>query len=123
LKVAFHRSRTDPFPLPQPAAIDAVQVLSEDHGLERFAGTLVFLDAGKLLPEPPPAALALVLAPFQTDDGEARPPILVAHLAQEQSFALQPRALAVRTALRSRIAGGDFHPPRSLLNLCNLVAG
>ena len=40
LKIALYGGGPDPFAAPQPAAINAIQVLAEDHSLEGFTGSL-----------------------------------------------------------------------------------
>ena len=44
----------DPFASPQAAAIDAVQMLAENHHLERFARPLARQNPWEALPEVPP---------------------------------------------------------------------
>jgi hypothetical protein len=58
LKVALHGGRSDPFTATQPAAVDSVPVLTEDHFLEGFARTLAPLHPWKPLPEVAPAIIA-----------------------------------------------------------------
>ena len=40
LEVALHGGRADPLPAAQPATIDSIQVLAEDHFLKSFTGSL-----------------------------------------------------------------------------------
>jgi hypothetical protein len=62
-EVALHGSRSDGLAPPQAAAVDAVQMLAEDHLLEGLAGALAGLDAGKTLAAVAAAVPALHLRP------------------------------------------------------------
>src|SRR5574340_666217 len=61
LKVTLYGGRREPFPPAQPAAIDSVQVLAENHFLKGFRGSLAGLYTGKPFAEVAPAGLALPL--------------------------------------------------------------
>ena len=52
-EIALHRGRADSLPPPQAAAVNAIQVLTEDHLLERFTGPLVRLHPWKPLAKMP----------------------------------------------------------------------
>src|SRR5262249_7631168 len=51
LKPAFHCGAADPFPLPQPATADAVEMLPRYAAPERLAGTPARQNPWKSLPE------------------------------------------------------------------------
>ena len=64
-EMALHRGCSDAFSAAQPAAVDAVQMLLEDHLAEGFAGSLARQDPRQRLAETAPALPALPLAGFQ----------------------------------------------------------
>ena len=123
LKVAFHGGRADAFAAAQAAAVDAVQMLAEDHRLERFARTLARLNPWKALAEVASAVVALKFRGFQLEDAVPEPPVLMPHAPHIASFIAQPVAATVRTRYESRVSGRDVDRPTPDLYISNLVIG
>ena len=95
-EVALHGGRADGFPPSQSAAVDAVQMLAEDHSLEGFAGALARLDTGKALAEVAAATLALPLATLATARRTAAAPS--SHAAPDEDSCLCSAARHCRSA-------------------------
>jgi hypothetical protein len=100
----------DRFPPAEPAAVDSVQVLTEDHFLEGFAGTLAGLNPWKSFPEVPSAAPALNLRGLQLQHAVPQAPVLMPHAPYIAAFVAQPIAAAVRTRPQPRVSGRNADP-------------
>jgi len=123
LKVALHGGRADTFAPAQPAAIDSVQVLSEDHSLKGFAGPLAGLNPWKPLAEVAPAAPALKLAGLQLQNAVPQTPVLMPHAPYISALVAQLAAPAVRTQSQPSMPRQDPDPTTADLKLGNLIIG
>jgi hypothetical protein len=96
-EIAFHGGRSYPFPPAQPAAVHSIQMLLEDGGPERLAGTLISQDSRQGLPE----LLTAVQAPpplgFYSQQAVPLPEVLMPHQAPVYSPASLAVALTMRT--------------------------
>lgn len=95
LEVPLDGGCADAFAAGHEAAVDAVEVESEDLTLDGFAGALPGQDAGEALAEAAAALKALEFAGFLLDDNMPQPPILVAQGAVAAALAAQPDAVTV----------------------------
>ena len=122
-EITLDGGRADPFAPPQAAAIDAVQMLAENHQLERFARSLARQNPWEALPEVPSAVHAMPLACLQLQHGMTNPEVFMPDHPTVPALAAQLAPAAVRTRYRPTIAGRypqlSFYPSHP----GNLVAG
>jgi hypothetical protein len=97
-EVALHGGCTDPFPLAQPATVDAIQVLLIDGLPECLTGPLAGLDARQMLAKVPPAVQTLRFTHPQLQHAMPQPPVLVPHLPVAPPLVPQPAAAALQAA-------------------------
>ena len=88
LEVALDGGCADAFAACQEAAVDAVEVESEDLALEGFAGALPGQDAGEALTEVSATLKAMELAGLQLDDDMAQGAVAAALAAQSDVVAV-----------------------------------
>ena len=120
-KPAFHRGACDPFPLPQAAAADAVEVLLANAAAERFGGPHARQDARKALPETAFAARAEPLPRLQFQLALPHAPAFVPRPANPPVLHSQFGAAAMRTQNRPRVNRARMQTlPAHFFNACNL---
>ncbi len=86
----------DGFAPPQAAAVDAVQMIAEDHFLVSFTGALARLNAREALAEMAPASPASKFAPRQFDYAGPQAPVLMPHATGITTLVAQLGCAAVR---------------------------
>ena len=119
LKVAFHGGRADAFAAAQAAAVDAVQVLAEDHRLKGFAGPLARQDPWKPLAEVASAIVTLEFRGLQLNDAVPEAPVLMPHAPPLAALVAPPAVAAVRTRYWPGVSGGDVDRPTADLDIGN----
>src|ERR1051325_556170 len=122
-KIALHGRRPDPFPAPQAAPIDAIEVLLEDHLLEALTGPLERLHARQLLPKGAPAVQTHALANPQIHHAAPEPPVVVPYHPPAPALVSQARPFAVGARYRSGIPGRYRDRAAAAFDVANLVLG